>query len=226
MFWAQDIEDADEDVLVEATSQLDITNHVQLTTPAEPTIPHEEVYLSDLVSRIRSTRVPAQPSIANPYLLTVPSQMATLPPLISYTPVMIPLTANPNATSTSLLRRDLFDARFQVLTQDEDAAEDDTTNPAADGAMGAPPSATAQGKRKEEFVDEGTDLIKGVYEGGLKTWECSLDLVDCLDGLGYGREVAKEGEGSGKGQTLRGKSILEVSTRGGSGFARQIELLI
>ena len=131
-----------------------------------------------------------------------PAQLATLPPLISYTPVTINLTNNATSTSTSLLRRDLFDARFQVLTQDEDAAEGEAD---ADGAP-VEPSATAQGKRKEEFVDEGTDLIKGVYEGGLKTWECSLDLVDCLDGLGYGLEVAPH-----QGDVLRGKSILEVS---------------
>ncbi|KAL7747873.1 hypothetical protein RI367_006808 [Sorochytrium milnesiophthora] len=28
--------------------------------------------------------------------------------------------------------------------------------------------------------DQNTDLVKGVYEGGLKTWECSLDLVEWL----------------------------------------------
>jgi len=34
-----------------------------------------------------------------------------------------------------------------------------------------------------EFLDAPSDLVPGVYEGGLKTWECSLDLVDYLDGL-------------------------------------------
>lgn len=28
-----------------------------------------------------------------------------------------------------------------------------------------------------------TDLIKGVYEGGFKTWECSIDMVQYLSGL-------------------------------------------
>lgn len=59
-----------------------------------------------------------------------------------------------------------------------------------------------KGKGKELLVDEGTDLVKGVYEGGLKTWECSLDLVDCLDGLGYGT--------AGIDERIRGKSIIEV----------------
>lgn len=59
-----------------------------------------------------------------------------------------------------------------------------------------------KGKGKEIFVDEATDLVKGVYEGGLKTWECSLDLVDCLDGLGYGT--------NGNIEMVRGKNIVEV----------------
>lgn len=118
--------------------------------------------------------------------------MATLPPLISYTPVLIPLNTpcNTPQRSTTLLRRDLFDARFQVLNQDEEAAEQ------GEG------ESNGKGKQKETFVDEGTDLVKGVYEGGLKTWECSLDLVDCLDSLGFGE---------GNEEIVRGKSVLEVS---------------
>lgn len=46
-----------------------------------------------------------------------------------------------------LARRDLFDVRFQILNEDGTIA------------------------------DEQSDLIPGVYEGGLKTWECSLDLI-------------------------------------------------
>lgn len=57
----------------------------------------------------------------------------------------------------------------------------------------------------ERFIDEGSDLVKGVYEGGLKTWECSLDLVDCLDQRGYTFDTDLETE------RVRGKSILEVS---------------
>ncbi|ORY58671.1 hypothetical protein BCR35DRAFT_271137 [Leucosporidium creatinivorum] len=118
--------------------------------------------------------------------------MATLPPLISYTPVLIPLNTpnNTPARSTTLLRRDLFDARFQVLNQDEEAAEGQEEGEDKN-----------KGKGRETFVDEGTDLVKGVYEGGLKTWECSLDLVDCLDGFGFGE---------GKDEIVRGKSVLEL----------------
>jgi protein-histidine N-methyltransferase len=68
------------------------------------------------------------------------------------------------------VRRDLFDARFQLLAQgrDEQAA----------------------------LVDVPADLVPGVYEGGLKTWECALDLAAYLD-----REVPR----------VRGLRVLEVS---------------
>lgn len=88
-----------------------------------------------------------------------------------------------------MLRRDLFDARFQLISQDE------IDEQSASGA---------KGKEREEFnVDEATDLVKGVYEGGLKTWECSLDLVDYLDTIGCGL--------TGDEEMVRGKSVLEVS---------------
>lgn len=39
------------------------------------------------------------------------------------------------------------------------------------------------------------DLVSGVYEGGLKIWECSLDLVDYI---------------KANASTFAGKSILEL----------------
>ncbi len=50
------------------------------------------------------------------------------------------------------------------------------------------------------FLDAPSDLVPGVYEGGLKTWECSLDLVDYLDGLKV----------NGKNHSFVGKTILDV----------------
>jgi len=46
-----------------------------------------------------------------------------------------------------------------------------------------------------EFLDAPSDLLPGVYEGGLKTWESSLDLVRVLSDIGL---------------KLSGKRILEV----------------
>lgn len=122
-------------------------------------------------------------------------QLATLPPLLSYTPVTVsltPLAPSKTPRHATLLRRDLFDARFQILNQDELAA-DEAHDP--------------KGKTKRDtFVDEHTDLVKGVYEGGLKTWECSLDLVDLLDQRGLSPDADLGTE------RVRGKSILEVRT--------------
>ena len=39
-------------------------------------------------------------------------------------------------------------------------------------------------------MDANTDLIPGIYEGGLKTWEGGVDLVEVLAEEGYeGRSV-------------------------------------
>ena len=99
--------------------------------------------------------------------------------------MVIPLSSSESVT---LARRDLFDARFQLISE---------------GATGEPegsrPSDSAFGNEKNsalEFLDAPSDLVPGVYEGGLKTWECSLDLANYLDQI---RET-----------DIRGKSLLEV----------------
>lgn len=53
------------------------------------------------------------------------------------------------------------------------------------------------------FLDAPSDLVPGVYEGGLKTWECSLDLAECLH-----RSI-----GGDPGDNLKGRRILEVRSR-------------
>lgn len=81
----------------------------------------------------------------------------------------------------TLTRRDLFDARFQLISDD-----DVLTHPAKVSAL--------------DFIDAPSDLVPGVYEGGLKTWECSLDIVNYLDGL----------EDDFMDSDIHGKRILEV----------------
>ncbi|WFD34412.1 protein-histidine N-methyltransferase [Malassezia cuniculi] len=70
-----------------------------------------------------------------------------LPERLSYSPLVVPLESG----TIALPRRDLFDVRFQVIN--EDNAEDAT------------------------IANSESDLVPGVYEGGLKTWECASDLV-------------------------------------------------
>lgn len=81
------------------------------------------------------------------YVARTYTQRAQLPEKLSYSPVHIPHTPRP----VWIVRRDLFDVRFQIISGDGHCA------------------------------DALSDLIPGVYEGGLKTWECSLDLVTELD---------------------------------------------
>jgi protein-histidine N-methyltransferase len=60
--------------------------------------------------------------------------------------------------SYTMYKRTLADVKFQVARQD--TLETDQT-----------PMIEMAGN---------TDLIKGIYEGGFKTWECSIDLVEFM----------------------------------------------
>ena len=74
--------------------------------------------------------------------------------------------------SVALPRRDLFDVRFQVIN-------DDNIGEAI-------------------VADSESDLVPGVYEGGLKTWECAADLVAQLDRseLPSGKRIIEVGCGT------------------------------
>ena len=108
-------------------------------------------------------------------------QLDRLPTLITFSPLSIPLSSGRKLT---LHRRDLFDARFQLISEDGDKPSE---------MIGS------TGPTMLDIIDNPSDLIPGVYEGGLKTWECSLDLVDCLDSLQ-----------DPEFRDVRGKRVLEV----------------
>jgi protein-histidine N-methyltransferase len=91
------------------------------------------------------------------------------PSLISYSPISVRITSTQD--TITLIRRDLFDARFQVI------AEDDVE------PGNAAHNSDVFNKKALDFLDAPSDLVPGVYEGGLKTWECSLDLVEYLHEL-------------------------------------------
>ncbi|KAI9201906.1 uncharacterized protein BJ171DRAFT_197463 [Polychytrium aggregatum] len=65
-------------------------------------------------------------------------------------------------TTLPVFRRSLADVKLHVARGDAD----DDLDPAERDA--------------QNIVFDQTDLIGGVYEGGLKTWECSIDLVNYL----------------------------------------------
>ncbi|KAF8581262.1 hypothetical protein K439DRAFT_1654089 [Ramaria rubella] len=87
---------------------------------------------------------------------TVEDLIKNLPSLITYSPLRIPLSDDQSLT---LIRRDLFDARFQLISESLIASTSEDLN----------------------FIDAPSDLVPGVYEGGLKTWECSADLARYLN---------------------------------------------
>ncbi|KAJ3533664.1 hypothetical protein NM688_g7249 [Phlebia brevispora] len=93
--------------------------------------------------------------------------IAKLPPEISYSPLTI-VSAHGDKTEITISRRDLFDARFQLI------ASSSSDNPAG---------ADTTSLTDLEYVEAPSDLVPGVYEGGLKTWECSIDLAATLHNM-------------------------------------------
>lgn len=150
--------------------------------------------------------------------LDLEEMLNELPDRISYSWVQVPLpsssspsqaaSASSSSSSLWLPRRDLFDARFQILhDNDNDDEHDEGQTKVQDDDEAAAESAAVVGTE--------SDLIPGLYEGGLKTWESSVDLVGVLDGMrregGGGRGGgwwSRGGVGKEKGKERR---VVEVS---------------
>lgn len=77
-----------------------------------------------------------------------------------------------------LLRRDLFDARFQLANQDDDSDDEGSAFGNMIPRNQTPPKAFQMQNHLKDSSP--SDLVKGIYEGGLKTWEASLDLIVSL----------------------------------------------
>ncbi|QRV96070.1 histidine protein methyltransferase [Ceratobasidium sp. AG-Ba] len=75
-------------------------------------------------------------------------------------------------------RRDLFDVRMQLIS-----------------AEGGRSDETVDTQTAIDFIERPSDLVPRVYEGGLKTWECSIDLATYLARKEY---------------DARGKRVLEL----------------
>ncbi|KAG6814488.1 hypothetical protein H0H92_000013 [Tricholoma furcatifolium] len=121
--------------------------------------------------------------------ISITTVLDRLPDVLSYSPLPIPvLTSDTRTTDKQIItlsRRDLFDARFQLITQSstDNASNEDSGGQARPDAL--------------DFVEAPSDLLPGVYEGGLKTWECSVDLAGYVVGLGHAFSP-------------RGKRIIEI----------------
>ncbi|KAF2758646.1 hypothetical protein EJ05DRAFT_510546 [Pseudovirgaria hyperparasitica] len=88
-----------------------------------------------------------------PQKLDIDALLSILPSQIAYTTISI---TSPGGTTLRLPRRELFDIRLQLI------AEDESDSPALLAGL------------------DDADIRTNVYEGGFKTWECSLDLVALL----------------------------------------------
>ncbi|KAK8861231.1 hypothetical protein IAR55_002050 [Kwoniella newhampshirensis] len=130
--------------------------------------------------------------------LTIDELIKSLPEQISYSPLHHP------SLPTPLLRRDLFDARFQLIssTSTEADADADADADSQDTQGEKEESRDGRNEEGEEYVDAKTDLIPGLYEGGLKTWEGGVDLVEVLAGVGEGEKDV--------GEWVKGGRVLEV----------------
>lgn len=103
-------------------------------------------------------------------------QVENLPPSLSYSAINIPLASTSTRPSgIHVLRRDLFDARFQLANQDDDSDDEGSAYGNSIPRQQTPPTAFRMQSHLQNNLP--SDLVKGIYEGGLKTWEASLDLV-------------------------------------------------
>lgn len=89
-------------------------------------------------------------------------QLATLPEHLSYSTVRI---ESPLGKIVYLPRRELFDVRAQLLQENSSASDQVVEN-----------------------LDK-SDLRSGIYEGGFKTWECSIDLASFLLDRGPRKDI-------------------------------------
>ncbi|KAL4784250.1 hypothetical protein BJX76DRAFT_327786 [Aspergillus varians] len=107
--------------------------------------------------------------------------LSTLPSQISYNKCIIhPFQGEGASTETgpiTIARRDVFDIRAQLMV--EDSAEEQTSDLIAGLEKG--------------------DITPNFYEGGFKTWECSIDLAGLVAGEGVGfedRHIIELGSGT------------------------------
>ncbi|KAF2808258.1 uncharacterized protein BDZ99DRAFT_445556 [Mytilinidion resinicola] len=100
-----------------------------------------------------SSTDPSQPPAVEARTHNIDELLSTLPSKISYNTIEI---ESPKGHKIRLPRRELFDIRMQLMAEDS-------------GTDSAPLSG----------LDE-SDIKTNVYEGGFKSWECSIDLVKFL----------------------------------------------
>ncbi|KAJ3115153.1 Histidine protein methyltransferase 1 [Phlyctochytrium bullatum] len=114
----------------------------------------------------------------------------------------LPRLSPADAAPVKIYRRSLADVRFAVASGEAVEVVAGATA-GVQKAKGSVSDSEVEGLEKwlEKVVLGDSDLVEGDYEGGFKTWECSLDLVSFLAGdnqaLFSGKRVLELGCGSG-----------------------------
>ncbi|KAG0370670.1 hypothetical protein BC939DRAFT_459716 [Gamsiella multidivaricata] len=150
--------------------------------------------LEDLSKPLESLSVSSSPATLVPASqLDIQSKscLQSLPLTLHYELAQIPVlnqgsgAATAIATDTrtgkereivTIFKRNLEDVKFQIAQEDDefDALDNDSRSKDIEDATAGP------GGVEMLALAGKSDLVKGVYEGGLKTWECALDLVAYL----------------------------------------------
>ncbi|CAG8625172.1 9489_t:CDS:2 [Acaulospora colombiana] len=284
-----DEDDAEIEALNESLGEIIITPEQEDMDRAAKSLPHGALPLS------------SDPTIGNHELqnceeILLKDILQTLPSAISYTPLVIKSSGSSSIPTIVIPRRDLYDARFQIISEEDltdddddtemgDESDDDSRSEASmeilraramrlrsgvpDSIMeedldlpplppsppdfdesleqeieiirpdSAPDSLKAPSSKvisiserpprisrsdrisriKDlEYINAPSDVIPNVYEGGLKTWECSIDLVEYLSSGQWQRPLQSESSTSSQSQrredtqtpSFQGKAILEV----------------
>ncbi|KAF9391188.1 hypothetical protein CPB97_007308 [Podila verticillata] len=116
----------------------------------------------------------------------------SLPSTLHYELAHIPVTkgsgaANAVLTTVStgaekevvtLYKRNLEDVKFQMAQEDDEFDVEESAN--KPNEITGTTATSGPGGVEMLALAGKSDLVKGVYEGGLKTWECALDLVAYL----------------------------------------------
>ncbi|KAK7472509.1 hypothetical protein VKT23_000624 [Stygiomarasmius scandens] len=144
----------------------------------------EDVDETTLIFNTAEQTIPSSSEVSQSPFKEISKQhlLDSLPSQLSCSPLSVTLQ---DSTQLHLARRDLFDARFQLISEGTEVPEN------GNGSLD-PHSALS-------FLEAPSDLVPGVYEGGLKTWECSLDLVDYLHSLKQKEDFS-----------VTGKRVLEI----------------
>ncbi|KAH9444805.1 hypothetical protein MJO28_013164 [Puccinia striiformis f. sp. tritici] len=102
-----------------------------------------------------------------------------LPPFITYSNLRI-------NSKLTIYKRELYDAKYQTIVNlagHEADEEEGNENKSEESGKGDQEEEEEENKKREtlDSLQSTSDLVPGIYEGGFKTWECSLDLANQLD---------------------------------------------